>query len=90
MAKKKNNKNKNVNKSNNKVNVQIEKNDSKFKIVTQKKAVRITIHIITVLVWVAFLIDFLTFQYSDIAYPNAILSILALATFILEWNIKNK
>lgn len=90
MAKKKKNKKKSVNKANKVVNTKVESNHSKFKLFTQKKSVRISIHIMTGLVWIAFLGDFLTFQYRDLGYPNLILSILALVTFILEWNMKRK
>ena len=53
-----------------------------------KKSVKITLHIITAIVWVLFLIDFSSFKRLG-TFPNAILSILALATLLLEWEVIN-
>lgn len=90
MAKKKNNKKKSVNKTSTKVNVEVKNSDSKLKLFFEKKPARIALHVVTALVWIAFLADFFTFQYNAGEYPNVILSVLALVTFALEWNIKNK
>ena len=59
-----------------------------FKTFISKKYVKITLHIITAIVWVLFLIDFSSFKRLG-TFPNAILSILALATLLLEWEVIN-
>lgn len=59
-----------------------------FKTFISKKYVKITFHIITAIVWVLFLIDFSSFKRLG-TFPNAILSILALATLLLEWEVIN-
>ena len=59
-----------------------------FKTFMSKKYVTITLHIITAIVWVLFLIDFSSFKRLG-TFPNAILSILALATLLLEWEVIN-
>ena len=59
-----------------------------FKTFISKKYVKITLYIITVIVWVLFLIDFSSFKRLG-TFPNAILSILALATLLLEWEVIN-
>ena len=59
-----------------------------FKTFMSKKYVKITLHIITAIVWVLFLIDFSSFKRLG-TFPNAILSILALATLLLEWEVIN-
>ena len=53
-----------------------------------KKYVRITLHIITAIVWILFLMDFSSFKRLGV-FPNAILSILALLTLLLEWEVIN-
>ena len=59
-----------------------------FKTFISKKYVKITLHIITAIVWGLFLIDFSSFKRLG-TFPNAILSILALATLLLEWEVIN-
>ena len=59
-----------------------------FKTFISKNYVKITLHIITAIVWVLFLIDFSSFKRLG-TFPNAILSILALATLLLEWEVIN-
>ena len=59
-----------------------------FKTFISKKYVKITLHIITAIVWGLFLIDFSSFIRLG-TFPNAILSILALATLLLEWEVIN-
>ena len=59
-----------------------------FKTFISKKYVKITLHIITAIVWVLILIDFSSFKRIG-TFPNAILSILALATLLLEWEVIN-
>lgn len=51
-----------------------------------KKWARVMMHIITAVIWIFFLIDFLTFQQLE-TYPNLILSTLALVTLILERSV---
>lgn len=64
------------------------KERSHFKEFMSKKYVRITLHIITVIVWILFLMDFSSFKRLGV-FPNAILSILALLTLLLEWEVIN-
>ncbi|WP_196000480.1 hypothetical protein [Clostridium sp. 1001271B_151109_B4] len=64
------------------------KEKSSFKIFMSKKYVRITLHIITAIVWILFLVDFSNFERLG-GFPNAILSILALVTLLLEWEVIN-
>ena len=64
------------------------KEKSPFKTFMSKKYVRITLHIITAIVWILFLVDFSNFKRLG-AFPNAILSILALVTLLLEWEVIN-
>ena len=59
-----------------------------FKTFISKIYVKITLHIITAIVCVLFLIDFSSFKRLG-TFPNAILSILALATLLLEWEVIN-
>lgn len=51
-----------------------------------KKWVEIIIHIISGIIWVAFLADFFTFKNIQ-GYPNPLLSILTLVTLFLEWRV---
>lgn len=64
------------------------KERSPFKEFMSKKYVRITLHIITAIVWILFLMDFSSFKRLGV-FPNAILSILALLTLLLEWEVIN-
>ena len=66
----------------------VKKEKGPFKTFISKKYVKITLHIITAIVWVLFLIDFSSFKRLG-TFPNAILSILALATLLLEWEVIN-
>ena len=90
MSKKKNKKKKSNNTTNNRKskenNKVVEMKKSFFGEFINKKWVKIFIHIVSAYIWINFIVDMGTFT-SRGGYPNPILSILALISFILEWNI---
>ena len=93
MAKSKKHKSKAVNKKSssikNKSVIKEEKNlkaKGPFMNFMSKKWPRIILHIITAVIWIFFLADFLTFQQS-VGFPNPILSILALVVLMLEYAV---
>lgn len=79
-------------KSNNKKVIKEEKNIEEkgpFMTFMSKKWARTMLHIITAVIWILFLSDFLTFQQLG-TYPNPILSILALVTLVLESSVSKE
>lgn len=87
-----NNSNKNTNNSRNKKNKKQEVNakpQSSFIAFMSKKWPRITLHIITAIVWIFFLADFFTFKQLD-KVPNVMLSVLALVTLIIEYAVSKE
>ena len=93
MAKSKKRKNNKVKKKtnnsrNNKVTKELKntKPVGPFMAFMSKKCARITLHIITAVVWILFLGDFATFKALD-RVPNPILSLLALITLAIEYSI---
>ncbi|CAM2079214.1 MAG: hypothetical protein NSGCLCUN01_03426 [uncultured Clostridium sp.] len=93
MAKSKKRKNKAVNKKASSIkNKKVIKEENNIKAkgpfmnFMSKKWPRIILHIITAIIWIFFLADFLTFQQS-VGFPNPILSILALVVLMLEYAV---
>ena len=50
---------------------------------------RVAVHLITIGIWIFFLSDFFAYKNTK-GYPNPFLSVLALATLILEYSYYNK